>query len=68
MVDSQHSAKICPLFAAFAANKDQVSTGSTWATRCKGADCAWWDDSHSICGIVLVSKELAKALASGTTE
>lgn len=66
MLESQHNAKICPLLAAFAVNKDQVSTGSTWTTRCKGADCAWWDEGRSACAVAFMSKELAKAIEVGT--
>ncbi|HOK53948.1 MAG TPA: hypothetical protein PLZ21_02300 [Armatimonadota bacterium] len=63
MFESTHQNKICPLLAT-AVSKDQVSSGSSWASRCKGDDCAWWDTEQNNCAIAVLSKELGEALTS----
>ncbi len=65
MLQSSEQQKTCPLLAAFATNKDQVSTGSTWASRCKGTDCAWWDTEKDNCVVSSVCKSVAHLLAAG---
>jgi hypothetical protein len=65
MHEGTHSTKICPILAAFS-GKDQVSTGSNWASRCKGADCAWWDSANGVCGIVTVAKGIGAVAASAS--
>lgn len=60
MLESNKGVKICPLLAAFGGNRDQVSSGSNWVSRCKGADCAWWDTTHHNCAITVISQELGE--------
>ena len=64
MTEGHHDAKICPILAAFAGGRDTVSTGSTWAIRCKASECAWWDDSHHACVVMILPLEMAGKLAS----
>jgi hypothetical protein len=58
MLDT-HKDKICPILAAFG-NKDSVSTGSSWAARCKGDECGWWDADHKRCAVIAISNGLAQ--------
>jgi len=51
--------RICPILAAFSGSRDSVSTGSTWAVRCKGSDCGWWDDEERRCAVAVISHSLA---------
>ena len=59
-----HDVKVCPILAAFAGGRDSVSTGSTWAIRCKASECAWWDDSHHACVVMALPLGMAGMLES----
>lgn len=67
MLESNKNGKICPLLAAFGGSRDQVSTGSNWAARCKGTDCAWWDVAHNSCAVTVISKELGEVPSAAVT-
>jgi hypothetical protein len=65
MVEVHHDAKVCPILAAFSGSRDTVSTGGSWATRCKGTECAWWDAERHHCAVTVISQELGQIFASG---
>ncbi|MEN6520142.1 MAG: hypothetical protein ABFD46_03190 [Armatimonadota bacterium] len=67
MLESSKNGKICPLLAAFGGSRDQVSTGSNWASKCKGVDCAWWDAAHNNCAVTVISKELGEVPSMAVT-
>ncbi len=59
-----HHDKICPILAA-SGTKDNVSTGSSWATRCKSDECGWWDPERESCAVTVISQELRELFSSG---
>ena len=64
MVEGHRDAKICPILAAFTGGRDSVSTGSTWAIRCKGSECGWWDENHQNCAVVMIPVQLGELFSS----
>ncbi len=62
-MEGNHHEKICPILAAFG-SRDSISSGSTWACRCKGDECGWWDDDQKKCAVSVISKEIGQMITS----
>lgn len=67
MLEGHQDAKICPFLAASLASRDtssSASTGSSWAARCKGAECAWWDNNNHGCAVAIAAHELGQLFSA----